>query len=288
MGVVGSTPLLAGYSGPSSSGGGTPLSPRLSKSAYGTSLSAQGSPNSGHSMQARLSINGGNNHGVGNGSGAASVMASPPAGFSFAEENGMVPAMGHQQQHAPPPAEEAMAIIGMAGRFPGANSVDAFWGNLCGAKEGITFYSEEELEVAGVAPDLLAQPSYVRAMGVLDDVFGFDAGFFHINPREAESMDPQQRIFLETAWTALEDAGYCPSPDQEQEATAHAPRIGVFAGCGQNTYLNDYCALQFAHLSPAQRHSLMTVNEKDFLVSTCTPHAVAHTFNTIESALVAC
>jgi polyketide synthase PksJ len=208
--------------------------------------------------------------------GGASVIGSPPSNVFGTPGSGTRGASNSIDEIASPPeslsvgggghggADEPMAIIGMAGRFPGANSVDAFWSNICGGKESIHFYSEEELEVAGVSPDLLAQPNYVRAMGVLDDVFGFDAQFFHINNREAESMDPQQRIFLETAWTALEDAGYCPSPEQDAEAAAHAPRIGVFAGCGQNTYLNDYCALQFGHLSPAQRHSLMTVNEKDF------------------------
>jgi len=255
MGVVGSTPLLTGYG----HGHGAP-SPRfggmrsLNSSA---TPSAAASPSSASSLQARSSP-----------TGPPSVLASPPAGVMT---TGTLPGYGDMDvpasaafQHQ---AEEPMAIIGMAGRFPGANSVSSFWSNLLQAKESITFYTEEELEVAGVSPDLLAQPNYVRAMGVLDDVFGFDANFFHINPREADSMDPQQRIFLETAWTALEDAGYCPSPDQDAEATAHAPRIGVFAGSGQNTYLTDYCALQFAHLSPAQRHSLMTVNEKDFLSS---------------------
>ena len=123
---------------------------------------------------------------------------------------------------------DAIAIIGMAGRFPGATNVDEFWQNLRDGVETISHFSAEELAEAGVDPILLAAPNFVKAYGALDDVESFDAAFFGIPPREAEIMDPQHRLFLECAWQALEDAGY----DSEQYDGA----IGVYAGAGVDTY----------------------------------------------------
>src|SRR5215475_14408779 len=93
-----------------------------------------------------------------------------------------------------------IAVIGMAGRFPGARSVDEFWENLCDGVESITRFTDDELRAAGVSEELLSNPRYVKARGLLDDVTLFDPGFFGITPREAEFMDPQQRLFLECAW----------------------------------------------------------------------------------------
>src|SRR5258708_26904896 len=108
----------------------------------------------------------------------------------------------------------AIAIVGMSGRFPGAKSVTQFWENQKNGVEAISQFSPEELEIAD-APTLARDPRYVRARSVLDDVDLFDAGFFGIYPKEAELMDPQHRIFLECCWEAIEDAGYdplnCPS-----------------------------------------------------------------------------
>ena len=123
---------------------------------------------------------------------------------------------------------EGIAIIGMAGRFPGAQSVAEFWQNLCGGVESITFFSEQELEDAGVDPAELKHPDYVRARGVLDDIEIFDAPFFGFSPREAEITDPQHRLFLTCAWESLEDAAYDPG--------AFPGRIGVFAGLSLSTY----------------------------------------------------
>src|SRR4051812_24487649 len=105
--------------------------------------------------------------------------------------------------------EEGIAILGMAGRFPGARNVRELWRILVEARETISQFRPDELEPA-VGGDMEARssPAYVRARGVLDDIEMFDAGFFGINPREAAVLDPQQRIFLETAWEAFEDAGY--------------------------------------------------------------------------------
>ncbi|HEU4408796.1 MAG TPA: beta-ketoacyl synthase N-terminal-like domain-containing protein [Polyangiaceae bacterium] len=124
---------------------------------------------------------------------------------------------------------DAVAVVGMAGRFPGAGDVDAFWQNLCAGVESIRFFSEAELLEAGVAPGLLADPAYVRANAALEGVELFDAAFFGLSPAVARITDPQQRLFLEVAWHALEHAGY--------DAARVAGDVGVFAGLSINTYL---------------------------------------------------
>ena len=123
----------------------------------------------------------------------------------------------------------SIAIVGMACRFPGAADLEQFWENLRSGVESIRSFSAEQLAAAGISPELLADPDYVRAGAVLDDIDLFDAAFFDFNPREAEIADPQQRIFLECCWQALERAG-C-DPDTFPGA------IGVFGGTGMSTYL---------------------------------------------------
>ncbi len=93
-----------------------------------------------------------------------------------------------------------IAIIGMACRFPGADSPAEFWQNLCSGIESIRFFSDEELKDAGVDPQLLENPNYIKARAILKDIETFDASFFDISPREAEIMDPQHRFFLEISW----------------------------------------------------------------------------------------
>src|SRR5262249_17498068 len=88
-----------------------------------------------------------------------------------------------------------VAIIGMSERFPGANTTDAFWDNLKNAKETIRFFSDSELAASGISESVRKDPHYVPAKGIVDDIAGFDAAFFGINPREAELIDPQQRLF---------------------------------------------------------------------------------------------
>src|SRR5947209_19705482 len=92
---------------------------------------------------------------------------------------------------------EEVAIIGMAGRFPGAANVDEFWRNLCKGVESVRAFTAEELAGAGINPDVLKAPGYVNAGMVLDEADSFDAGFFGYHPREVELMDPQHRVFLE-------------------------------------------------------------------------------------------
>lgn len=124
---------------------------------------------------------------------------------------------------------DQIAIVGMAGRFPGANNVDEFWNNLRDGVESISFFSDEELRESGVDGSLISRPDYVKAYGLLRDVDLFAAGFFSLRGQEAEIMDPQHRLFLEEAWKALEHAGY----DAEQYEGA----IGVFAGTGVDSYM---------------------------------------------------
>src|SRR5262249_10255446 len=104
-----------------------------------------------------------------------------------------------------------------------------FWDNLRGGVESISFYSPQELIASGTEAHELDNPYYVKAGSSIDDIEMFDAAFFGINPREAESMDPQQRLFLECAWEALEDAGYDPE--------TYRGSIGVYAGCAMSSYL---------------------------------------------------
>lgn len=141
---------------------------------------------------------------------------------------------------------EAVAIVGMAGRFPGARNIAEFWSNLIAGEESITTLTDEPHRDAGL--DSKSQ-SYVPRRGLLDKPEWFDAAFFDISPHEAEAMDPQHRIFLEECWAALEDAA-C---DPEKFPGA----IGVFGGTGSNTY----CAHNVLS------HTAVTSNEKDFFAT---------------------
>ncbi|HEX3526901.1 MAG TPA: amino acid adenylation domain-containing protein, partial [Thermoanaerobaculia bacterium] len=121
-----------------------------------------------------------------------------------------------------------IAVIGMAGRFPGAASVDELWANLCEGHEAVVSFTDEELLAAGVRPEMLADPRYVKSGMVLEGIELFDAELFGFTPREAEMMDPQHRLFLESSWQALEAAGYDPR---------RVPgRVGVWGGADMSTY----------------------------------------------------
>jgi amino acid adenylation domain-containing protein len=125
------------------------------------------------------------------------------------------------------PLVEGVAIVGMAGRFPGAQSVAEFWRNQLNGIEAISHFRVEDLEVPNAA-ELARDPNYVLARSVLDDVDLFDPEFFGMLPREAELMDPQQRLFLECCWQALEDAGYDPY--------TYSGSVGVYGGSSPGTY----------------------------------------------------
>jgi phthiocerol/phenolphthiocerol synthesis type-I polyketide synthase E len=122
-----------------------------------------------------------------------------------------------------------IAVVGMACRFPGAATVEAFWKNLREGVESVSRFSDEELRAEGVGAEALDNPAYVRAGAVLSDVDGFDARFFGYTAREAQILDPQHRLFLETSWEALERAGYDPE--------RHRGSIGVFGGASGSNWL---------------------------------------------------
>src|SRR6185369_12184440 len=122
-----------------------------------------------------------------------------------------------------------IAIIGMACRFPGARDADQLWDNLCQGVESVTFLGDGELEPSSFGAPPPDDPAFVRAAACLEDADLFDAAFFGFSPREAEVIDPQQRLFLECSWQALERAGYDPE--------RYPGAIGVFAGARTNTYI---------------------------------------------------
>ncbi|MFC4857843.1 SDR family NAD(P)-dependent oxidoreductase [Actinophytocola glycyrrhizae] len=123
---------------------------------------------------------------------------------------------------------EPIAIVGMAARVPGANDLDQFWHNLVDGVESITFYSRAEQLALGVTEEELDDPSWVSAAPVVDRMEYFDAGLFGMTAREAELTNPQHRLFLEVAHTALEHAGYDPHN--------HTGSVGVYAGTGADHY----------------------------------------------------
>jgi acyl transferase domain-containing protein/NAD(P)-dependent dehydrogenase (short-subunit alcohol dehydrogenase family) len=155
--------------------------------------------------------------------------------------------------------ESAIAIIGMAGRFPGARDLAEFWNNLRAGVESLEQFSDEELLRQGIDPALLADTNYVKAGTSLERAADFDAAFFGINPREAEIMDPQQRLFLECAWEAVEDAGY----DVDRLDVS----VGVFAGARMNTYLNTNVLANPQALASSGAYQAMIGNDKDFLAT---------------------
>src|SRR5277367_1415964 len=126
-------------------------------------------------------------------------------------------------------AGTSIAVVGLAGRFPGARNLNEFWRNLRDGVESISTLDDAQLIAAGATPAELENPDYVRSAAILDDIDRFDASFFGFSPRDAAIMDPQHRLFLQCAWEALENAGW--SVDE------FAGRVGVYAGSGMNTYL---------------------------------------------------
>jgi acyl transferase domain-containing protein/acyl carrier protein len=153
--------------------------------------------------------------------------------------------------------DSAVAIVGMAGRFPGAADVDELWRNLRDGIPGLRTITDEELAESGVDPSLTADPDYVRVGGPVADLDLFDAGAFGFSPREAETMEPQHRLFLECSWQALEAAGYPPVDP--------GGRVGVFAGCA----FPDYMIKNVGHMATERGAGLLFAvgNERDSLTS---------------------
>lgn len=155
-------------------------------------------------------------------------------------------------------AKGDVAIIGMSGRFPGAASVEELWANLLAKKNSISQWAADDIDPS-IPAELRNDPDYVKARGVITDADKFDHGFFGVNPKVAALMDPQQRVFLETAWAALEDAAYDPA--------RFNGLIGVYAGMGNNTY---YTRNVIGHpdlIEQVGDFAVMTANEKDYIAT---------------------
>ncbi len=156
-----------------------------------------------------------------------------------------------------------IAIIGISCRFPKADNLEEYWSLLKNGDEGITHYTREELLEEGIEESLLDNPNYVPAQSVISDYKCFDAEFFGYSQREAELMDPQHRVFLESVWHALEDAQCDPK--------LYAGDIGIYAGLNQNNYVNDHVHNKYQNPDPTDQYQIMINNQANFL---CT--RVAH------------
>lgn len=150
-----------------------------------------------------------------------------------------------------------IAVIGMSGRFPGSRNLKEFWKNLREGSEAVKFLSDEELLAAGEDAQRIQDSHYVKAASILSDVDLFDASFFGYNAREAEILDPQQRLFLEHAWEALEDSGYAPSQ--------YEGLIGVYAGVAWNTYLLSNLTTHLDLFEGGGGFQVFITNDKDFM-----------------------
>ncbi len=181
-------------------------------------------------------------------------------------EAAAVPAVARRpRRQAAAGNSEPVAIIGLAGRFPGANDIDTLWKNLCDGAETVSFFRDDEID-AGVPESLRASPDYVKARGIVSDVESFDAAFFGIGPKEAELMDPQQRKFLEICWECLEHAGYVPDSCPEP--------VGVFAGMYNATYFQRHVQHRPDLIEKIGEFQVMLANEKDYIAT-----RVAHRLN---------
>lgn len=154
--------------------------------------------------------------------------------------------------------DRSIAVIGMAGRFPGANDVETLSENIRNGVQSLRRFTDEELLESGLSPEMIADPHYVKARPILEDIKGFDAAFFGYNPREAKLADPQQRIFLECAWDALEMSGYGTADGRG--------RVGVFCGGNLSTYSFDRFSLgpTAMEITPFE---LIIGNDKDALAT---------------------
>src|SRR5690606_28957712 len=161
--------------------------------------------------------------------------------------------------------DEPIAIIAMAGRFPGAASVEALRDNLCAGRDRVARLSAEQLD-PGIPESMRSNPGYVPARGVFDDVDRFDAAFFGISPKEAELMDPQQRVFLELCWECIERAGHVPD--------ATTVPVGVFAGMYNASYYQRHVLSRPDLVEKLGAFQVMLGNEKDYIAT-----RVAHKLN---------
>ncbi|MFG3422746.1 amino acid adenylation domain-containing protein [Micromonospora sp. NPDC048063] len=154
---------------------------------------------------------------------------------------------------------DAIAVVGMALRFPGARTPEEFWRLVRDGVEAVREFRTEELLADGADPTLIGDPAYVRRGTELPDVDRFDAEFFGFTPREAQVLDPQHRLLLECAWEALERAGHDPE--------AYAGQIGLFAGSGRADYLSEHLRDAPEEIRALGEYQLALSNDKDFLAT---------------------
>jgi acyl transferase domain-containing protein len=157
-----------------------------------------------------------------------------------------------------------VAIVGAAGRFPGADSVDAYWDLIASGRTAVTTFTDAELDAAGVPEHVRGLPSYVRAGGVLAGAELFDPAFFGMSPRDAAVLDPQQRVFLECAWHALEHAGHAGHPERHV--------VGTYASASMSTYLLRHLLPNAGLMGELSSHELVLANDKDTLATRTAYH----------------
>ncbi|WP_111307980.1 polyketide synthase [Confluentibacter sediminis] len=155
-----------------------------------------------------------------------------------------------------PNTSKDIAIIGMAGRYPGAKSIDELWKILKNGEETITFFTKEELDIS-IPDEVRNDPFYVTARGILPSAKTFDAAFFGLNPLIAKAMDPQHRLFLEICWEALEQSGYLPKH--------YKGTVGVYAGCENNSYFKHNIFPNEELQEQVGKIQIESINEKDFI-----------------------
>ncbi|WP_186001813.1 type I polyketide synthase [Corallococcus sp. Z5C101001] len=155
--------------------------------------------------------------------------------------------------------EERIAIVGLAGRFPGAKTLEGFWEMLRRGGDARRVPTDAELDDAGVPQALRAHPQWVRSSYVLEGATDFDAGLFGYSPREAELMDPQQRIFMECAWESLDHAGYDPG--------RFKGAVAVYASVSLSSYLLRALMRQPDLMDAAGSFGVMLANDKDYVAT---------------------
>ena len=188
----------------------------------------------------------------------------------------------HKAFRSPSQYSGKMAIVGMSGKFPGADTISKFWENICSGKDSIRRFSDSELATHGIAPEVYKHPNWVAAGQVLDDPDKFDSSFWNISPREAELMDPQHRIFMEVAWSAMENAGYPPQSSKDKA------RTGVWAACGIDGYLIHHLkgGGMKKPLDPSNLFLTEVGNEKDY-ISTRVSYALGKMSERLKASIFA-
>lgn len=191
--------------------------------------------------------------------GVAAIFSHPtPAGLARALSAEHRPSSREGSSGAPLAAGEPIAIIGMACRLPGSNTVEQFWDNLLQGKDLVTRFRVEQLDPS-LPASLVKDPDYVPARGIIEGATEFDAAFFGVSPREAEILDPQQRIFLELAWECLERAGY---PADNVQVP-----VGVFAGAGVPSYWLRNVSVHPEVIEQAGELPIQFANDKDYIAT---------------------